>query len=267
VSSPQPPAELLAVPNVSEGRDAATIDAIARAFEPAQVLDVSSDVDHHRTVYTVRGTAGALAECVARAAEVAVERIDLRTHTGAHPRVGAVDVAPIVHLDDAHRGAAIAEAIVLAELIGSLGVPVYLYGELAGGRTRAELRRGITAHAPDYGPAGRHPTAGATLVAARPPLIAFNVEIDAGLDTAREIAAAVRTELPGVRAIGLRLERQQITQVSTNIEHGASPADVVDAVARRARVSAAELVAPAPRRAFAGFPADVLLKGAERAIL
>src|SRR5687767_7248029 len=114
--------DLLAVPNVSEGRDSAAIAAIAQAFEPATVIDVSSDVDHHRTVFTVRERAGALAERVAAAAEAAIARIDLRAHAGVHPRVGAVDVAPIVHLDEQRRGAAIAEAIVLAELLGGLGV-------------------------------------------------------------------------------------------------------------------------------------------------
>jgi glutamate formiminotransferase len=259
--------DLLAVPNVSEGRDAETIAAIAAAFAPAAVLDVSSDPDHHRTVFTVRHAAGALAERVAAAAQQAIDRVDLTRHRGVHPRVGAVDVAPIVYLEDAQRGAAIAEAIVLAELLGSLGVPVYLYGELAGGRTRAELRADPSAFAPDYGPPEPHPTAGVTLVAARPPLIAFNVEIDATHDRARAIAAAMRVELPGVRALGLHLPGQDITQVSTNVEHGASPADVVAFVARHARVTGAELVAPAPRAAFADFPATVPLKGAQRAIL
>ena len=257
--------ELLAVPNVSEGRDAGVIAAIGSAFAPATVVDVSSDVDHHRTVFTVRGHAGALAERVARAAEVAIASIDLGAHSGAHPRAGALDVAPIVHLDAQRRGAAIAEAIVLAELIGSLGVPVYLYGELAGGRTRAEVRADPSRFEPDYGPREPHPTAGVTLVAARAPLIAFNVEIDADLDTARRVAAEIRSE--GVRALGLRLERQGITQVSTNIEHGATPAEVVEAVGRHARVLGAELVAPAPREAFADWPREIPLKGAQRAIL
>ena len=257
--------DLLAVPNVSEGRDGALLARVGAAFAPAEVLDVSSDVDHHRTVFTVRARAGRLAECVAAAAELAIRAIDLGAHAGVHPRVGAVDVAPVVYLDEARRGAAIAEAIVLAELLGSLGVPVYLYGELAGGRTRAALRADPSRFAPDYGPPVAHATAGVTLVAARPPLIAFNVEVDADLDTARRVAAEVRAE--GVRALGLRLERQGITQVSTNIEHGATPAEVVAAVARHVRVVGAELVAPAPRAAFADWPDDVPLEGAERAIL
>jgi glutamate formiminotransferase len=149
-----------------------------------------------------------------------------------------------------------------------LKLPVYLYGVLAGGRTRAELRKGgqealIARTRPDAGPHELHPTAGATLVAARPPLAAFNVEIDAPLETARQIAAEVRT-LPGVRALGLELERQGIVQVSTNIEEldRTTPADVVAAIRRRAGVLGAELVAPAPRSAFESFPADVPLRGA-----
>ena len=127
-------------------------------------------------------------------------------------------------------------------------MPVYLYGDLAGGRTRAELRRGGIEHiAPDAGPRRLHPTAGATLVAARPPLAAFNVEIDAPLATAKAIAAEIRT-LPGVRALGLELPTQGIVQVSTNVEEldRTTPADVVAAVRRHATVTGAELVAPGP---------------------
>jgi glutamate formiminotransferase len=141
---------------------------------------------------------------------------------------------------------------------------VYLYGDLAGGRTRAELRRGgIERIAPDAGPARLHPTAGATLVAARPPLAAFNVEIDASLETAKATAAKVRT-LPGVRALGLELPRAGIVQVSTNVEEldRTTPADVVATVRAHAPVLGAELIAPAPRSAFESFPDDVPLRGA-----
>ena len=183
--------------------------------------------------------------------------------------MGAVDVAPIVHLRDEDRGAAVAEALILADrLAGELELPVYLYGALADGRTRAELRRGgpealIARTPPDAGPRRLHPTAGATLVAARPPLAAFNVEVNASLEQARAIAAAVRT-LPGVRALGLALERQGIVQVSTNVEEldRTRPADVVAAIRERAEVLRAELVAPAPRSAFESFPDDVPLRGA-----
>lgn len=179
--------------------------------------------------------------------------------------MGAVDVAPIVYLEPEHRGAAVAEALVLADRLGhELGLPVYLYGDLAGGRTRAELRRpgALDRISPDYGPR-THRTAGATLVAARPPLAAFNVEIDAPLKRAREIAAEIR-RLPGVRALGLELPTQGIVQVSTNVEEldHTTPGDVVRAVQRHATVTGAELVAPAPRSAFESFPDGVPLRGA-----
>jgi glutamate formiminotransferase / 5-formyltetrahydrofolate cyclo-ligase len=216
-------------------------------------------------VFTLEGEPGELADLVLAGAREAVARIDLTLHAGAHPRVGAVDVAPIVYLDPEQRGAAIAEALILADRLGSeLRVPVYLYGALAGGRTRAELRGGgIEAIAPDAGPRDLHPTAGATLVAARPPLAAFNVEIAASLATAKAIAAEIRT-LPGVRALGLELPTQGIVQVSTNVEEldRTSPADVVRAVQRHAEVTGAELVAPAPRNAFESFPDEVPLRGA-----
>jgi glutamate formiminotransferase len=255
---------VLAVPNFSEGRDRATLDAIGAAFGPG-LIHASADPDHHRAVFTVQGEPGALAATVVAAARVAIERIDLMRHTGVHPRVGAIDVAPIIHLTDAERGAACAEALVLADRLGhELELPVYLYGALAGGRTRAELRRpGALEHLhPDAGPARPHPTAGAVLVAARPPLAAFNVYVDAPLATAKEIAAGLRSA--SVKALGLQLERAGRVQVSTNIEDLAAttPGDVVRAVQRHARVTEAELVAPAPRAAFESFPEDVPLSGA-----
>ena len=265
---------LLAVPNVSEGRDTATLDAIGAAFEAggARLLDRHADADHHRAVFTLAAAPGALAAAVLAGARETIARIDLTSHHGEHPRVGALDVAPVVYLEPADRGAATAEALVLADALGrDLELPVYLYGTLAGGRTRADLRRGgpgalIERTAPDYGPPRLHPTAGAVLVAARPPLIAFNVELEppATLETARAIAAAIREGgpegLPGVRAIGVQLAHA--AQVSTNLEdHTAtSPADLVAAVARHAPVAAAELVALAPRAAFSDFPADVPLR-------
>jgi glutamate formiminotransferase len=246
---------VLAVPNFSEGRDRATLDAIGAALGPG-LIHASADADHHRSVFTVAGEPGALAERVLAAARVAVERIDLRTHTGVHPRVGALDVAPIVYLTDDERGAACAEALILADRLShDLEIPVYLYGALAGGRTRAELRKpGALPHL--------HPTAGATLVAARPPLAAFNVYIDAPVEEAKRIAAAIRS--PSVKALGLQLERAGTVQVSTNIEDLATttPGDVVIAVQHHARVTGAELVAPAPRAAFESFPKDVQLTGA-----
>jgi len=274
---------LLAVPNVSEGRDAATIAAIGSAYVAggACLLDTHADPDHHRAVHTVAARRGILAGALLDGARAAVQRIDLRAERGIHPHVGALDVAPVVFLDDGRRGAAAAEALTLAERLGEeAGLPVFLYGLLGGGRTRAELRRGgiatLTARIaagelrPDFGPATPHPTAGAVLVAARPPLVAFNLELapPATLADARAIAAVVREGgaegLPGVRALGLELTAQGgIVQVSTNVEdHRAVPlARLVAAVGRHARVSAAELVGLAPALAFDGFPDDVAVRG------
>ena len=266
---------LLAIPNVSEGRDQAAIDAIADAFD-ARLLDVHSDTDHHRSVFTLAGEPGELAQVVANGAAEAIRQVDLDAHEGIHPRVGAIDVAPIVYLDPADRGAACAEALVLGDLLGEeLELPVFLYGELAQGRTRAELRKGGPDNAreadeagelkPDFGPHKLHPTAGAVLVAARPPLVAFNVELapPATLDDARAIAAAIREGGPeglqSVRAIGLWLAARDVAQVSTNVEdHRTTPlASVVAAIARHATPSQAELVGLAPRAAFDGFPDDL----------
>jgi glutamate formiminotransferase / 5-formyltetrahydrofolate cyclo-ligase len=275
---------LVAVPNVSEGRDEDALDAIGAAFAThADVLDRSADPDHHRAVFFLAGAPGELHRALAAGAAAAAERIDLRAHDGLHPRVGALDVAPVVYLDDAERGAAIAEALLAADAIGAQGIPVFLYGELAGGRTRAELRKGgpeglaAGGTPPDYGPPELHPTAGATLVSARPPLIAFNLELapPATLDDARAVAAAIRESgangLPGVRALGLHLESRDVIQVSTNIEdhRAVTASDVLEAVRRHQAVARAELVAPAPEAALAGWPADVELRmpGAIEALL
>jgi glutamate formiminotransferase/glutamate formiminotransferase/formiminotetrahydrofolate cyclodeaminase len=274
-------ATLLAVPNVSEGRDRTVVEAIGAAYARggASLLDVHADPDHHRSVHTLAGPPGALAPALAEGAREAITRIDLRAERGAHPHVGALDVAPVVFLDDARRASACAEALALAGLLGELGLPVFLYGLLGGGRTRAELRRGGILELgrrmereglrPDSGPPRPHPTAGAVLVAARPPLVAFNVELapPATVDDARAIAAAIRESghegLPGVRALGLELTaRGAIAQVSTNVEdhRRVALADVVAAVARHAPVSACELVGLAPAAAFEGFPADVKIR-------
>jgi len=226
------------------------------------VLDVHADPDHHRAVFTLAGAAGALHRAVAEGARVAVERIDLGAHAGVHPRVGSLDVAPIVHRTEAERGAACAEALLLGHRLGAdLGLPVYLYGALAGGRARAALRRpgALDGLAPDYGPPRPHPTAGATLVAARAPLVAFNVELaaPATLEDARAVAARIREGgeegLPGVRALGLELPGSGVVQVSANIEDPArvTAGAVVAAVARHAEVAGAELVGLAPAAAIA----------------
>jgi glutamate formiminotransferase len=275
-------ATLLAVPNVSEGRDGAALEAIGKAFSAggARLLDVHVDPDHHRSVFTLSGESGRLAGAVLAGAREAVARIDLRDHEGVHPRVGALDVAPIVHRDLATRGAACAEALVLGDLLGrELGVTVLLYGALAGGRTRAELRRGgpqaLAARLrageliPDFGPVTPSASAGVALVGARPPLVAFNLELapPASVADARAIAARVREGgvdgLAGVRAIGLELGEAGIAQVSFNVEDPVHTplAVVVAAVRRHAPVAAGELVGLAPESAFAAFPEDVPLPG------
>ncbi|MGN6867452.1 MAG: glutamate formimidoyltransferase [Solirubrobacteraceae bacterium] len=266
---------LLAIPNVSEGRDRRAIEAIGAAFD-ARLLDVHSDPDHHRSVFTLAGVPGSLAAAVCSGAGEVIRRVDVTRHEGIHPRVGAIDVAPIVYLDPAEKGAACAEALVLGDLLGhQLELPVLLYGELAQGRTRAELRRGGPATLaqrleagelrPDFGPRRLHPSAGAVLVAARPPHVAFNVELapPATLEDAKAIAARIRDGgpegLPGVRAIGLWLDARGVAQVSTNVEdHRRVPlAEVVAAIARDATPSHAELVGLAPRAAFEAFPDDL----------
>src|SRR3954447_24229073 len=134
----------MAVPNVSEGRDPARIAAIGAAFGPgARLLDTHSDPDHGRSVFTLAAPQGELARALVNGARAAVENIDLTRHAGEHPHVGAIDVAPVVYRGPEQRGAACAEALTAAALLADeLGLPVYLYGELAGGRERHELRRG-----------------------------------------------------------------------------------------------------------------------------
>lgn len=273
---------LLAVPNVSEGRDSAALDAIGDAFATgARVLDRHADPDHHRAVYSLAGEPSALSQALVAGAREAVARIDLRHPRGQHPHVGAIDVVPIVYVTDAQRGAACAEALVTAELLGGeLGLPVFLYGSLAGARTRAEIRRGGVANlaariadgelTPDFGPRRLHPSAGAVLVCARPPLVAFNLDLaaPAHLGTAREIASSIREGgregLAGVRAIGIELtSRGCVAQVSMNVEdpYGVTLAAIVDAVSRHADVAAAEIVGLTPRAALEGFPAELEIRG------
>jgi glutamate formiminotransferase len=270
---------LMSVPNVSEGVDDAAIAAIGEAFAPARLLDVHSDADHHRSVFTLVSEQGELARALANGAAAVHERIDVSTHAGIHPHVGAIDVVPVVYLSPGQRGAACAEALTAADLIARrTNTPVFLYGELAGGRERAELRaggiRGLAEriasgeHRPDFGPGELHPTAGATLVSARPPLVAFNVDLAGGesLERAKEIAADLRESgggLPGVRAIGLWLDARERAQVSCNVQDpfNVSLADVVAFVRARAAVENAELVGLAPSAAFADFPEDVDIPG------
>ena len=226
---------LLSYPNVSDGRNATTIAEVGQAFGPG-LLDVHSDPDHHRSAYTLAGRPGELASAVLAGAARALELVRLPDHDGVHPRVGVLDVAPIVHLKPEDRGAACAEALVLADRLGhELALPVFLYGELAGGRTRAHLRRGgpealarrLAAGelAPDFGPPALHPTAGAALVAARPAARRLQrrprCRRDAGTMPGQS-PSAIREGgsegLAGVRAIGLWLAGRGVAQVSCNVE-------------------------------------------------
>jgi glutamate formiminotransferase / 5-formyltetrahydrofolate cyclo-ligase len=239
------------------------------------------DPDHGRSVFTLAAEQGELARALVSGARAAVERIDLGRHDGVHPCVGALDVMPVVYLDEARRGAACAEALTAAALVGEgAGVPVFLYGELATRpeyAERADLRRGGPSELarrieagelePDYGPHRAHPTAGAVLATARPPLVAFNVELaSADLELARSIASELRESdggLPGVRALGLELEGRGRAQVSVNVhDHRAVPLRlIVERVRERAAIAEAELVGLAPEAALEGFPQDVPLRG------
>ena len=288
---PPMPALLESVPNFSAGRDTAAVAAIRAAVEAhASVLDVHSDADHNRSVLTCVGTADGLVDGLAAAIAVAIERIDLTTHEGVHPRVGAADVVPLVRFRPGDpEPERVARA--LGERLGRLGVPVIGYGELGGGRRPAFFRAAGPAAlqalldagevVPLHGPAVLHPTAGAVLLGVRPPLVAFNVDLRTGdIGVARAVAAAVRERdggLPGVQALGLLLARTGRAQVSMNLidPAGAPLHEVVAEVARLAgthgvEVERGELVGlmPAATAAAAagralridGMPADRLLE-------
>jgi len=260
---------LESVPNFSEGRDGGTIDAIGAAIQRhARLLDVHSDADHNRSVFTLVGVEKDLVAAVVDAVRVACERIDLARHEGAHPRVGAADVVPVVPVVPEDLERARACALELARRLGDeLALPVFLYAESAPGRGPAFFRRGGLDElqrrldsgnlAPDFGPARLHERAGAVIVGARRPLIAFNVNLrGASVETAREIAAVLRESsggFPGVRALGLALSRAGVVQVSMNVEDWEAAAlhEIVarveaEAFARGAEVSGAELVGLMP---------------------
>jgi glutamate formiminotransferase / 5-formyltetrahydrofolate cyclo-ligase len=276
---------LLAVPNVSEGSDEGRLGRLERAFSRGvALLDRHADSDHGRSVFTLAGAAGALTEALTAGAEEAVETIDMSGYRGAHPAIGALDVCPIVWSAPGDRDAARTEAVAVAEQIGGLGVPVFLYGELArdpGRAERAYFRNGGLAELwlrmesgelqPDFGPKLPHRTAGATLVTARPPLAAFNVELDSDdVEIARAVAAGLRESgggLPGVRAIGLLLSSGR-AQVSTNVHDPLTVplGEIVERVRALAapldaRPVEAELVGLIPRAALVGYPADVPIRG------
>lgn len=224
------------VPNFSEGRDPTFLTDVAAAMtgEGVEVLDASRDPDHHRSVVTAVGAPDAVRRALTAAARVALARIDLRRHRGVHPRVGALDVAPVVPLAGTPREIAVATARQVGEELADLGIPVWFYGWSAPEpRTLSELRRGgfeaLASGFPDQRPpdlprgaTAAHPTAGVTCVGARPLLLAWNVEIR-GLTRSRlaEIAGRLRASaggFPGLRALALELEEQGRVQLSMNLE-------------------------------------------------
>jgi glutamate formiminotransferase len=265
---------LESVPNFSEGRDRTTIDALATALRSggARLLDVHADEDHNRSVFPLVGSGDELVESLLAGIARAAELIDLRDHEGAHPRIGAADVVPLVPLaaEDEERAREAVER--LAARVGSeLGLPVFFYGTLGGGRGPAFFRRGGPEElqrrvdagelAPEHGPARLSESAGGVLVGVRRPLIAFNVNLRGTLEAAREIAALVRETgggFPGVRALGLELPRAGLVQVSMNVEdweaaelHALVARVEREAAARDAEVVGSELVGLMPAGAAA----------------
>ena len=226
------------IPNVSEGRRPEVIERLAeaiRATPGVRLLDYSSDPSHNRSVYTLVGDADGVKRATLALFEQAVAAIDLRTHRGEHPRLGAVDVVPFVPIE----GITMAECVALAQEVGAavadrFGVPVFLYEEAAANPARRNLediRRGefeglaakmrTAEWTPDFGPAVPHPSAGASVIGARMPLIAYNINLNTNrLDVAKKIAAAIRHSSGGLRyvkAAGFMLEDRGIAQVSMNL--------------------------------------------------
>ena len=250
---------LESVPNFSEGRDGAVVAALTAALSaPARLLDVHVDADHHRSVFTLVGEERELIETLLSGIACARDRIDLGRHDGAHPRIGAADVVPIVPLVAGDLERARAAALDLARRVGEeIGLPVFLYGESSPGRGpaffrgggREELARRIAAGEiePDFGPRELHSSAGGVLVGARRPLIAFNVNLRGSVEVAREVAALVRESgggFPGVRALGLDLPRAGVAQVSMNVEDWEAAAlhEIVARVADEAEARGAEVI-------------------------
>lgn len=261
---------LESVPNVSEGRDPDVIAALEGSMSrPARLLDIHTDWDHHRSVFTLVGSAEELVETLLAGIATASDRIDLRRHAGAHPRIGAADVVPLVPLRPEDEPAAREAALALADRVGSeLGLPVFFYGRLTedlrepaffrrGGPEELQRRVDSGELAPDRGPSRLHPTAGGVLIGVRRPLIAFNVNLrGATVETARAIASIVRERdggFPGVRALGLDLPKAGLVQVSMNVTdweaaalHTIVERIVSEAEARGAEVAGSELVGLMP---------------------
>ena len=226
------------VPNISEGRRTAVVEAIVEALRRvpgARLLDWSSDASHNRSVITMAGDADALKAAVITLFERALATIDLRTHEGEHPRLGAVDVVPFVPIEGVTMDACIALAKDTARTIAErFKVPIYLYEDASANPLRKNLEdirrgefEGLAAKmasdgwAPDFGPSTPHPTAGASVIGARMPLIAYNINLNTDrLDVAKKIAAAVRFSSGGfryVKAMGITLADRNLVQVSINL--------------------------------------------------
>ena len=226
------------IPNVSEGRRAEVVERCAAAIRSvpgARLLDHSSDASHNRSVFTFVGDRAAVKAAVLALFDAAVAAIDLRTHHGEHPRLGAVDVVPFVPID----GVTMEQCVALAKEVGAevasrFAVPVFLYEDASDRPARKNLediRRGefegleekmrAPEWAPDFGPAAPHPSAGASVVGARMPLIAYNINLNTNrLDVAKKIAAAIRHSSGGLRyvkAAGFMLEDRGVAQVSMNL--------------------------------------------------
>ena len=269
---------LESVPNVSEGRDPSAVAAIAAAFERAgaRALDTHVDGSHHRAVITLVGEDEALERGLVAGIDEARRRIDLRCHDGVHPRVGAADVVPVVPLvaADLDRAAKVARRVG-ASVGEELGIPVFLYGEVAGGRRPAFFRRGGLDElarrndagelAPDFGPRRLDPGTGAVLLGVRKPLVAFNLELRGSIEVARAVAAAVRASsggLTGVQALALSLGGGRV-EVSTNVidldatlPHAMVARIEKEAVARGATIGRGELVGLIPASAVAAAARD-----------
>ena len=226
------------IPNVSEGRRAEVVDAIAttiRGVPGVRLLDYSSDASHNRSVFTMAGDRAPLKAAIIAMYEQALAKIDLRTHQGEHPRLGAVDVVPFVPIEGVTMEACVALAKDVAQDVASrFGVPVYLYEEASTNPARKNLediRRGefeglgakmrSEGWAPDFGPAAPHETAGASVIGARMPLIAYNINLNTNrVDVAKKIAAAIRHSSGGyrfVKSAGFELKDRGIVQVSMNL--------------------------------------------------
>jgi glutamate formiminotransferase len=226
------------VPNVSEGRRSEVVAAMAEAIRgvpDVRLLDLSSDPSHNRSVFTLAGDPIGVERAVLALFERATADIDLRTHKGEHPRLGAVDVVPFIPIE----GATMADCVTLAKKVGAevaarFGVPVYLYEEASSNPARKNLEdirrgefEGLAAKmaspdwSPDFGPKAPHPTAGASVIGARMPLIAYNINLATDrLDVAKKIAAAIRQSSGGfrnVKAAGFMLQDRGIVQVSMNL--------------------------------------------------